>query len=171
MSLSFDEIAEILKILDSSSCEELIIETGGMKLMVRRGAAGREAAIACAGELPRPMRREASSGTASSTAHPRPAPLPSAPGDGASPRRDGQPGQIEVTAPMVGTFYRAPSPGAPPFVEIGSFVEEGQPLCLIEVMKLFTTIYAEQEGRVAQIGAENGEFVEYGGMLFVLEPA
>ena len=72
---------------------------------------------------------------------------------------------------MVGTFYRAPSPETPPFVEIGSVVKKGQPLCLIEVMKLFTTVYAEQDGRVVQIGAENGELVEYGRTLFVLEPA
>jgi biotin carboxyl carrier protein len=72
---------------------------------------------------------------------------------------------------MVGTFYRAPSPDAPPFVEVGSIVSKGQPLCLIEVMKLFTTIYAERDGRVAYIGAENGAFVEFGQALFVFDPA
>jgi acetyl-CoA carboxylase biotin carboxyl carrier protein len=66
-------------------------------------------------------------------------------------------------------FYRAQSPEAPPFVEIGRVVSKGQPLCLIEVMKLFTTVHAEQDGRVVHIGAENGEFVEYGRTLFVLE--
>jgi acetyl-CoA carboxylase biotin carboxyl carrier protein len=74
-----------------------------------------------------------------------------------------------VTAPMVGTFYRAPSPGAPPFVESGAQVKEGDALCLIEVMKLFTTIYAPCSGRVADVGADNGELVEYGQMLFVIE--
>ena len=72
---------------------------------------------------------------------------------------------------MVGTFYRAPSPNAAPFVEVGSAVRKGDPLCLIEVMKLFTTIAAEHEGRIVQIGAENTELVEYGRMLFVIEPA
>ena len=84
---------------------------------------------------------------------------------------DNAPHQIEVVAPMVGTFYRAPSPDAPPFVEIGSAVVKGQPLCLIEVMKLFTTIAAEHDGRIVQIGAENAELVEYGRTLFVIEPA
>jgi acetyl-CoA carboxylase biotin carboxyl carrier protein len=79
-------------------------------------------------------------------------------------------GQFVVTAPMVGTFYRQPSPDAPPFVEIDSVVRKGQPLCLIEVMKLFTTIHAEQDGRIVQIGANNGELVEYGQTLFVIEP-
>ena len=72
---------------------------------------------------------------------------------------------------MLGTFYRAPAPEAPPFVEIGAVVRKGQPLCLIEVMKLFTTIHAERDGRVVHIGAENGELVEHGRSLFVLEPA
>jgi acetyl-CoA carboxylase biotin carboxyl carrier protein len=79
-------------------------------------------------------------------------------------------GQIEVTAPMVGTFYRAPNPESPPFVEIGSVVRKGQPLCLIEVMKLFTTINSEVDGRIVQIGAENAELVEYGQTLFAIEP-
>jgi acetyl-CoA carboxylase biotin carboxyl carrier protein len=71
---------------------------------------------------------------------------------------------------MVGTFYRAPNPEAPPFVQIGSVVGVGEALCLIEVMKLFTTINAEVAGRIVQIGAENGELVEYGRTLFVIEP-
>ena len=76
-----------------------------------------------------------------------------------------------VTSPMVGTFYRAPSPDAPPFVEVGQHVRKGDPLCLIEVMKLFTTIASEHDGRVVQIGAENAELVEFGRTLFVIEPA
>ena len=72
---------------------------------------------------------------------------------------------------MVGTFYRAPSPDASPFVEIGTLVQPGQPLCIIEVMKLFTTINSECAGRVVQIGAETGDLVEYGRTLFIIEPA
>jgi acetyl-CoA carboxylase biotin carboxyl carrier protein len=81
------------------------------------------------------------------------------------------PHQIEIVAPMIGTFYRAPSPDAPPFVEIGTVVRKGQPLCLIEVMKLFTTIGSEHDGRIVRIGAENAELVEFGRTLFVIEPA
>ncbi|MGC2711893.1 MAG: biotin/lipoyl-containing protein, partial [Pseudolabrys sp.] len=88
----------------------------------------------------------------------------------AAPKVEAAAGQAEVTAPMVGTFYRAPNPEAPPFVEIGSVVHAGQPLCLIEVMKLFTTINSEVSGRIIQIGAENAELVEYGRTLFVIEP-
>lgn len=76
-----------------------------------------------------------------------------------------------VSAPMVGTFYRSPAPGAPPFVEVGSKVTKGDPICIIEVMKLFTTIHAEWSGTVTEIGAENASLVEYGQMLFVIVPA
>ncbi|MBN8982637.1 MAG: acetyl-CoA carboxylase biotin carboxyl carrier protein [Rhizobiales bacterium] len=160
MSLRFEEIAEILKIIDSSSCDELVVEAGGVKLVVRRnGTTGR---AELANERPLPTVAPASAGPLAAqqpVARPSRASAPAA-----------APGQTEVTAPMVGTFYRAPSPDAPPFVEIGTVVAKGQPLCMIEVMKLFTTINAEVAGRVVQIGANNGELVEYGQMIFVVEP-
>jgi len=68
-------------------------------------------------------------------------------------------------------FYRAPSPKDPPFVEVGSKVKRGDPLCLIEVMKLFTTIAADRDGRIAQILPANGDLVEFDQVLFVVEPA
>jgi len=73
-----------------------------------------------------------------------------------------------VKAPMVGTFYRAPSPGAKPFVEVGQTVKEGQPLCIIEAMKLLNEIEAEKAGVIKEILVENGEPVEYGQPLFVI---
>jgi acetyl-CoA carboxylase biotin carboxyl carrier protein len=157
MTLRYDEVAEILKIIDSSNCDEISIETPEIRLFVRRSGVGG----------PETMRSPAGPAATQS------APAREIKGDAPRPA-DGKialaAGQFEVTAPMVGTFYRAQSPEAPPFVEIGSVVSKGQPLCLIEVMKLFTTIHAEQDGRVVRIGAENGEFVEYGHTLFVLEP-
>ncbi len=165
MSLSYDEIADILKIIDSSACDEVVIETGDVKLVVRRNGAAPavQMPLAPAHEAPRPVVPPPANDAA---AAPRPvAPAPAAPVVKAAA------GEREVVAPMVGTFYRAPSPDQPPFVEIGSVVAAGQPLCLIEVMKLFTTINAEFAGRIVQIGAENGELVEYGRTLFVIEPA
>ena len=164
VSLSYEVIAEILKIIDSSSCEELIVETGDMKLVVRRnGAGGTDARHAAA---PVAVQRQPAPAAA-----PPPA-APATPQPAAAPARAAAaaPHQIEVVAPMVGTFYRAPAPDVPPFVEIGGVVRKGQPLCLIEVMKLFTTIAAEHDGRIVQIGAENAELVEYGRTLFVIEP-
>jgi acetyl-CoA carboxylase biotin carboxyl carrier protein len=157
VSLQFDEIAEILKIIDSSSCDEVIVDTGDIKLVVRRnGATGHPIAEVNG--------RPVSTATGAADAK-TPGPAASAPATSKLAA-----GQIEVVAPMVGTFYRAPTPDAPPFVEAGAKVKAGQPLCLIEVMKLFTTINSEVAGRVVQIGAENGELVEYGRTLFVIEP-
>ena len=159
MSLSYEDVAEILKIIDSSSCDEFIVETGDIKLVVRRNAAPGHVA---------PVAERAGSAPAIA-APPRPR-ADAAAAQPATTRQAAAAGQIEVTAPMVGTFYRAPSPDAPPFVEIGTLVEPGQPLCIIEVMKLFTTINSECAGRVVQIGAETGDLVEYGRTLFIIEP-
>lgn len=73
-----------------------------------------------------------------------------------------------VKAPMVGTFYRSPNPGASPFVEVGQSVKEGDPLCIIEAMKLLNEIEAEKSGVIKEILVENGEPVEYGQPLFVI---
>ena len=155
MNLTYDEIAEIIKLIDSSSCEELIVETGDIKLVVRRNGAAPGAAA-----------EYVERGSAPVTVS------PAAPQKvrGVAPKVGAVAGQIEVTAPMVGTFYRAPNPEAAPFVDVGAVVGVGDPLCLIEVMKLFTTINAEAAGRIVHIGAENGELVEYGRALFVIEP-
>jgi acetyl-CoA carboxylase biotin carboxyl carrier protein len=161
VSLRYDEIADILKIIDSSSCDEFVIETGDVKLSVRRnGVTGRPE---FRDERPPPL-------AAARAAPPAAAPQPVARAQSAEALVSVAPGQMEVTAPMVGTFYRAPSPDAAPFIEIGGIVAKGQPLCMIEVMKLFTTINSEVAGRVVHIGANNGELVEYGQMIFVVEP-
>ena len=160
MPLNYDEVADLIRIIDGSGCDELILETAELKLVLRRGRAGAQPEPAAQLEHRAP----------STVPSPRPAQpaagadAPAAPGDG----KAGE-GETVVRAPMVGTFYRSPSPEAASFVEAGSVVEAGQPLCLIEVMKLFTTIYAETSGRVARIIPENGSLVEYGQALFVLK--
>ncbi len=88
---------------------------------------------------------------------------PAAPAPAAPP-----PGHV-VKAPMVGTFYRAPNPGATPFIEVGQSVKEGDPLCIIEAMKLLNEIEADKSGVVREILVENGEPVEYGQPLFVID--
>jgi acetyl-CoA carboxylase biotin carboxyl carrier protein len=75
-----------------------------------------------------------------------------------------------IISPMVGTFYRAPSPDTAAFVEIGSVVDKGDTLCIIEAMKMMNEIEAEFRGRVVQVVAENGQTVEYGESLFLIEP-
>jgi acetyl-CoA carboxylase biotin carboxyl carrier protein len=80
-----------------------------------------------------------------------------------------KPNEHVITAPMVGTFYAAPSPGAKPFVEIGDEIEMGQVLCVIEAMKMMNQIEADKAGRVTSIMARNGDPVEFGQPLFVIE--
>ena len=77
---------------------------------------------------------------------------------------------IRIESPMVGTFYRAPQPGAAPFVEEGDTVETGQTLCILEAMKLMNEVKAESEGVVRRVCVENAAPVQYGDLLFELEP-
>ena len=156
MRLDYDQISEILKIIDSSSCEEFMLEIGDIKLVLRRRSGN--------GSAPPPFTE--------APVHASPA---AAPPSAAAPQLRPEPPQIHkevdvVRAPMVGTFFRSPSPGAPPFVEVGSRVKKGDTLCIVEVMKLFTTIAAERDGTIAEICAENAALVEYGQMLFVMKP-
>jgi oxaloacetate decarboxylase alpha subunit len=92
---------------------------------------------------------------------------PSAPAAPVAEKEDD--GLIPVTSPMVGTFYRSPSPEAPPFVEVGSEVSDGKVICIIEAMKLFNEIEAEVKGKVAKILVENGQPVEYGQKLMLIQ--
>jgi acetyl-CoA carboxylase biotin carboxyl carrier protein len=160
MGLRYDEISDILKLIDGSSCDEFILETEDIKLVVRRHGANGAAAPA---ELTRSAPRAAAA-PALAASPPQGAPATAKVAETAH-------GSAHiVTAPMVGTFFRSPSPGAPPFVEVGSKVKVGDPICIIEVMKLFTTINSEWSGTVIEIGAQNGHLVEYGQMLFVISP-
>jgi acetyl-CoA carboxylase biotin carboxyl carrier protein len=154
MDLSYEDVEKILKLIDGSALEELHIELGEFKLVVRKSAA-RDGGS----EAPPPAQRES------------PAPPPPAPEIG--PVAQSDPAAVEgvaVKAPMVGIFYRAPSPGAPPFVEVGSLVEEDDTVCIIEVMKLMTSLRAGCRGRVAAICADNAALVELGQTLMVIEP-
>ena len=167
MALSYREVAEILKIIDASACDELILELEGTKLVVRRGETGnRDAGTGMAGDPPSISSDSVPSTTGTTAA---PASAPPVPKQAAAEERR-EDGLVEMRAPMVGTFYRAPSPAEPPFVKIGDEVQMGDPLCVIEVMKLFTTIEAQHAGRIAVIGAENAALVEYDQLLFVIEP-
>lgn len=100
---------------------------------------------------------------------PAPAPAPvSDAGVAAAPETAAVVAGHQVKAPMVGTFYRSPNPNSPPFVEIGQSVKEGEPLCIIEAMKLLNEIEADKSGVVKEILVDNGEPVEYGQPLFVI---
>ncbi len=141
MSLTGAEVAEILRLLESSSFDELELEMNGVKLSLRRGSAAATPRAAAAPAATRSAPAQAA------------APLPAATDTG-----DGD----AVTAPLLGTFYRAPKPGAPPFVEAGSTVDEDTVIGIIEVMKLMNTVRAGRRGRITVILAADGSLVEFG---------
>jgi acetyl-CoA carboxylase biotin carboxyl carrier protein len=157
VTLSARDVAEITRLLESSAFTELDLEINGMKLSLRRGAAA--AAAAGAASVPDP----ASAGeAAATTAAPTPGPAASSPAAGA--------GVHAVAAPLLGTFYRAPKPGAPPFVEVGSQVEADSVIGIIEVMKLMNAVRAGVAGRVVAILGLDGTLVEYGQTLLHIAP-
>lgn len=162
MSLSFKEVAEIMKIIDSSSCEELVLEAEGMRLVVRRGGGSSVTPVSQPAAAAAPVAAAASAAPVAAAAA-KPAVAPSAATGGA--------GTHTEKAPMVGTFYRRPSPDEAPFVEVGTKVSPGDPLCMIEVMKLYTTITASAGGVVDAILVDDAALVEFDQPLFVIRPA
>jgi acetyl-CoA carboxylase biotin carboxyl carrier protein len=88
----------------------------------------------------------------------------------AAPEAPAVPAGTVITSPIVGNFYRAPAPGEPSFVNVGDTIEVGQPLCLLEAMKLFNELKSEHDGVIAKILVEDGTAVEFGQPLFELEP-
>jgi acetyl-CoA carboxylase biotin carboxyl carrier protein len=143
MALSDDDVREILRIIDESPLEELRLETDGFSLYVRKGSVG-------AGSVAR-------SEDLSERGHA---------GDLAGAAEAKQDGLLTIESPMLGTFYRAESPGSEPFVEVGSRVEPDSTVCIIEVMKMMNSVPAGVSGTVVEICPQNAKLVEYGQPLF-----
>jgi oxaloacetate decarboxylase alpha subunit len=143
--LRAERIRELVKIVQESGVGEIEIEDEGMRVSVRR--ADEPSAV-----------QGVAGGAAPSDVEIVQSELPA--GNGV----------MRVESPMVGVFYRSPDPGAPPFVEVGDVVSTGQTLCLLEAMKLFNELKAEIDGRVRAIHVENAQAVEFGTLLFELEP-
>jgi len=139
-----ERIREIVRIVQESGVGEVTIEDSGMRVSVRR--------------TPEPLEPQLAASVGATEASEAPLPMPEANGF------------VRVEAPMVGVFYRAPQPGAPPFVEEGDTVAPGQTLCILEAMKLMNEIKTDAAGIVRAIHARNAEPVEYGQLLFELEP-
>ena len=97
------------------------------------------------------------------------APVAAAPAPAAAPVAEAAPAGHTVKSPMVGTFYRSSSPGAKAFAEVGQQVKEGETICIIEAMKILNEIEADKAGTITKILAENGQAVEYGAPLFIIE--
>jgi acetyl-CoA carboxylase biotin carboxyl carrier protein len=145
--IDWDLVRKLIQLVKEEDISGLAIEEKGVKYEVRRERGGVSGASVIPSSVP--------------------------PTQAASPSvalaAEEEEGVVAITAPMVGTFYRAPSPEAPPFVEVGDEVEPGKVVCIIEAMKLFNEIEAEVKGKVIKILAENGKPVEYGQKLFLIK--
>ena len=174
MAIEQDDVLKIIKLMDESDYDELHLEMGDLKLTIaKRGTGGlsriKEALPVSAVEPKRPL---ATSPAVADQAPPsaESASSDKAPQPGVSVQMAGGDGLIPIQSPLLGTFYRGPKPGAPSFVEVGSRVTKNDTVCLIEVMKTFTTLKSGVDGRIAKICAENAQMVEYQQILFLVEP-
>ncbi len=167
MSLHHEDVVRILALLDASHFDELRLETAGYKLHLRRSAAATAAdegngAVASTGMVPQGADAQTALGAAAPQAASAPPPAPPATGSAAA--------TVPVKAPMLGTFYGAPQPGAAPFVAIGSTVEPDTVIGIVEVMKLMNAVSAGVAGVVVEIVAKDGTLVEYGEALLRVAP-
>jgi acetyl-CoA carboxylase biotin carboxyl carrier protein len=160
MSLDLDKLSALFELLAEKDIAEFEHEEGGVRVRVSRQFTGPGAMAGVGGVGPWGV------------ASPSPgSPSAAAPAGGPAAGDDASGDSLDVTSPFVGSFYRSPSPDAPPFVEVGSVVRPGQTLCIIEAMKLMNEIEAECAGTVTEIFAQNGKSVEYGQKLFRIKKA
>ena len=157
MQMDQQALRELLEFLSSSDIQELKLEGDDFRLEVRRNMPAPQAVMLPAQAAP--IAAEVPAATPAAAAPPPPA--------AAASRGD----LVEVKAPMVGTFYRAPAPGEAPFVEVGSKISNGQAVCILEAMKLMNELEAEISGEVVEILVENGTPVEYNQVLMLVRPS
>jgi acetyl-CoA carboxylase biotin carboxyl carrier protein len=145
--MKFDEIKQLVDLLKESDITELHIERDGVKLKIKRER------FMSSFDIPRPVKE-------------------AAPIEVQEESNQAEEAQrlITITSPIVGIFHRSPAPEAPPFVEVGLTVKKGQVLCIIEAMKLMNEIESDSDGVISKILVENGQPVEYGEPLFLIEP-
>lgn len=147
--MNIKKIEEVIRLMETHNLSEISIEEEGVKIHLRKGPSG---------QIEKTL-----------NAPPSLVLTPSA--ESVSPQaKEETRNLVEIKAPMVGTFYRAPASDATPFVDIGSAIKEGDVLCIIEAMKLMNEIKAELKGKVVDILVENGEPIEFGQVLFLVEP-
>lgn len=160
-----DFLRGLIDAVDQSGIDSLEVSRGGTRIRISKTPGG-----TTSNTQPQPA---APADPAPAAANPVPAPAAPA----ATPEPSAVPtpapaanNWVEIKSPMVGTFYRSPSPEAPPYVEVGTRVSKGQTLCILEAMKLMNELEAETSGVIREIAVENGEPVEYGQVLFRIEP-
>ncbi|MEY4376227.1 MAG: hypothetical protein RJB26_777 [Pseudomonadota bacterium] len=153
------KVKKLIELLEESGIAEIEIKEGEESVRISRHPTG-------AGAMMAPVQYTLPPQAAPAAAAPATAPVAAAPAAAPAPASRGE---NAVTAPMVGTYYASASPGAKPFVEIGTEVKAGQTLCIIEAMKMMNQIESDRAGKVVSILASNGEPVEFGQPLFVIE--
>jgi acetyl-CoA carboxylase biotin carboxyl carrier protein len=158
--MDLKELQNFIRFVAKSGAKEVSLETDDFKITVKTGPDGVVYAQA-------PVLAAAPAVAAAPVAA---APAPAAPAAAAAPAEDTSK-YVTVTAPMIGTFYRKPSPDKPVFVNVGDTVKAGQTVCIIEAMKLFNEIECEVSGTVVKVIADDMKPVEYGQPLFLVDPA
>lgn len=158
MSLSHEDVVRIIQLLDASHFDELSLEADGVKLNIRRNGAG-DGSAPIRTSAPSPALPKASPSLTDATP---PVAVPSASADASL---------IEIKAPMLGTFYGAPKPGAAPFVEAGGSVTKDTVIGIIEVMKLMNSVSAGVQGTVVETLVKDGDLVEFDQVLMRVRPA
>ena len=162
MELTEDDVLHILKLIDESHFDYFQLEVGELKITVSKGD-------------PIPVAAAPQTGIAPPTPAP-PAPKPAVtPAPATAASQAAKPvtvpeGMLSITAPLLGTFYVAPEPGSPPFVKVGQAITEDTTVGLIEVMKVFNSVRATVKGTIADVVVQNGQFVEFGQILFIVKP-
>lgn len=161
MNLSFNELRELVDVLNQTDIAELKLKSSEFELTLRKPSALQPNVVMSAAAAP-----AVSMGMPASAAPAAPSSEPAAP---VAPVID--PSLVEITAPMVGTFYRSPAPEEAMFVEVGDRIQSGQTVCIIEAMKLMNELEAEVSGEIVAILVENAEPVEFGQALMRVRPA
>jgi len=168
--LKMHEIREIIKLIDQSVIKEFELEIEGAKVSIKKSGGVVQETVAvqpvapaapAVSAAPAPV-VEAAPAPAKTETAPQPAPA-------AAPAAD-EANLHKIVSPMVGTFYRAPEPGKPPYVQPGDKVTANKVVCIVEAMKLFNEIEAEVNGEIVKVLVEDGQLVEYGQPLFLVKP-
>ncbi|HEX3525981.1 MAG TPA: acetyl-CoA carboxylase biotin carboxyl carrier protein [Thermoanaerobaculia bacterium] len=165
--MTFEQIKELIELVAERHLQGLEVERSGFRLKIDGQAAAQPVVYASEPAMPAPAPQP--SARPAAAAPPAAAAAPAAPAAAEKPVP--APGTHILTSPIVGTFYRSPSPTAPPFVEVGSRVKKGQVLCIIEAMKLMNEIECDVDGVIAEIYPQNAQPVEFGEPLFAIAPA
>lgn len=168
--MTFNEIQELIRLVSKQKISELVYKEGEMEITIRNQTtqvietvpvmAPVAAPVAYPQAVNAPPAAPAASESAPSADKPAPAPA-----------ADDSARYLSIKSPMVGTFYRSPSPDKPPFIKVGDAIDAGQPVCIIEAMKLFNEIESDVKGKIVKVMVEDASPVEYDQVLFLVDPA